>query len=90
MLRLVYQLGENYPRPPKYTYIFGVPLGHLKENYRLTRGQNHLVKAWAKDLMALNKTIWRILKVSCIQRSLLISFQKKVEIISGVSVSLTN
>ena len=40
VLRLVYQLGENYPRPLKYTYSFGVPLGHLKENYHLTRGQN--------------------------------------------------
>ena len=41
VLRLVYQLGENYARPLKYTYSFGVPLRHLKENYHLTQGQNH-------------------------------------------------
>ena len=38
VLWLVHQLGEDYPGPHKYTHSFGVPLGHLKENYRLTQG----------------------------------------------------
>ena len=42
LLWLDSQLGEDYLRPHKYTYSFGDPLEHLKENYCLTHGQNHL------------------------------------------------
>ena len=52
----IYQLGKNYLGPHKYTYSFGVPLGHLRENYRLTEDKTIPVEAWVKDLMALNKT----------------------------------
>ena len=38
---MVYQLGENYLRPHKYTYSFRVPLGNLMVNCHLTQGQNH-------------------------------------------------
>ena len=49
MLWLVHQLSEDYLGPHKYTYSFGVPLGHLKENYLLTRGQNHLGGSLGKE-----------------------------------------
>ena len=81
MLWLVYKLGENYPRPYKYTYSFGAPLGHLKENYSLPEDKTIQVEAWVKDLTALNKTTLGNLECFVhyrnLQRSLLISLKKR-------------
>ena len=53
MFLLVHQLSKNYLGPHKYTSSFGIPLGHLKEDYCLTRGQNN---PGGKNLHALKET----------------------------------
>ena len=56
MLWLVNQLGENYPWPQEYTSLFGFLWDTSKKTITLPKNKTTRVEAWAKKLIAVNKT----------------------------------